>query len=153
MHELISVSLDMREDGTIDKEQYDTRKKKNDEEMSKHLALREKLTTMKFSADEKNATMKAVKKFFNERITIPVQQGSIVPEEVIETYINSIKACADNIFEYDIRINPFARNESALVVPDEEFIPSIHSAKKVLDNSDAVLIAEFTLVSKFFYIC
>ena len=42
-------------------------------------------------------------------------------------------------------MNPHAENVSALVVPDEEFIPSVHSASKVIDNSDAVLIAEFTL--------
>ncbi len=62
-----------------------------------------------------------------------------------DPYVNSIKACANNVFEYDIRLNPSARNESPLVVPDEEFVPSVHSAKKVLNNSDAVLIAEFTL--------
>ena len=34
---------------------------------------------------------------------------------------------------------------SPLVVPDEEYIPSVHSAKKILDNSDSTLIAEFAL--------
>lgn len=137
--------LDMREDGTINKEQYNTRKKKIDDEMSEQLALKEKLEVMEFSVDNKEATLKAVKEFFDERITIPMQEGMNVPEDVIETYVNSIKVCANNVFEYDIRISPYVRNESALVVPDEEFIPSVHSAKKILDNSDAVLIAEFTL--------
>lgn len=137
--------LDMREEGTIDKEQYVARKKKNDDEIAKQLVLKEKLMAMEFRADNKESTLKSVKEFLDERISIPMREGMIVPEDLIETYVNSIKACANNVFEYNVRINSNARNESPLVVPDEEFVPSVHSAKKVLDNSDAVLIAEFTL--------
>lgn len=137
--------LDMREDGTIDKEQYVERKKKNDDELSKLLATKDRLSAMKFAEDNKESTLEAVKKFFDDNILLPNKIGDVIPETMIETYINSIKVCADNKYEYNIKVNPYAENVSALVVPDEEFIPSVHSASKVIDNSDAVLVAEFTL--------
>ena len=137
--------LDMLENGRISDEKYDERKKKVDEEMLESLALKEKLSAMKFSQKEKEDTLKAVRAFFDEKISIPMQEGNIVPEEMIETYVNSIKVCANNVFEFDICVNQSSERISPLVVPEEEYIPSVHSAKKVLDNSDATLIAEFTL--------
>ena len=62
---------------------------------------------------------------------------------MIESYVNSIKACADNVFEYNIRINPKAKVQQPLVVPDEEFIVSVHPATNILDNSNVVLLGEF----------
>lgn len=58
-------------------------------------------------------------------------------------YVNSIKACANNVFEYNMRINPNAKIQQPLVVPDEEFIASVHPATNILDNSNAVLLGEF----------
>lgn len=109
------------------------------------LALKEKFTNMQFNEVVKENTLKTVSEFFDNKITIPMQKGNIIPEELIETYINSIKACANNVFEFDICINPLAEKVSPLVVPEEEYIPSVHSSKKILDNSDATLIAEFAL--------
>lgn len=70
--------------------------------------------------------------------------GVKVPEALIETYINSIKVCGNNIIEYNIRINPEVPIELP-VIPDEEFNPQIHSAKKFLDSSQSSLIAEFEI--------
>lgn len=67
-----------------------------------------------------------------------------VPEVLIETFVNSIKICADNVVEYNIRINPNAKVDIP-VIPDEEFNPQFHSAKVYIDNTDAVLIKEISV--------
>lgn len=137
--------LDMREEGSIDKAEYDKRKKRIDEKMLEYLALKEKLLSMQFNEKSKKETLKAVSEFFDTNIVFPMQEGNTVPEDMIEAYVNSIKACANNIFEFDMCINPSEERVSPLVVPDDEYIPSVHPAKKVIDNSDATLLAEFTL--------
>lgn len=67
-----------------------------------------------------------------------------MPGAVVNTYVNSIKACAGWAFEYNIRVNPDA-DVDIPVIPDSEFNPQVHSAKKFLDNSGSALIAEFTI--------
>ena len=137
--------LDALTDGIISKEDY--QKKKNEIYNSLdniQLELKE-LEKYNIIEDEKEKTIKEVKKFIDNSLRFPQLGDNIlsVPEKYIDVFVNSIKARANNIFEYNIRVNPYAEVESPLIVPDEEYIPSVHSATKKLDNSKAVLLAEF----------
>ncbi len=57
---------------------------------------------------------------------------------------NDGKVCGNNVVEYNIRVNPDVKIDIP-VIPDEEFNPQIHSAKKILDNSQSTLIDEFEI--------
>lgn len=54
------------------------------------------------------------------------------------------RLCADNIIEYNIRVNPDAEVQVP-VVPANEFNPQIHSAEYFIDNTNAVLVQEIQL--------
>lgn len=138
--------MDMREDGEITKEIYLQRKKKNDDALQRLMEQKNQLETEVVSENEKQDVMAKVRTYVDEALHFPDIMGykTQVPEEMIETYVNSIKACADNVYEYNIRINPNAKVQRP-VVPDAEFNPQIHSAKVMIDNSKAVLIGEFVI--------
>ena len=137
--------IDLIADGIIDKQEYETRKKSTeDEKATKELMLKE-LVKMEYDDNTKVETLKQVKAFVEKSFEFPSIDNSImkVPEIIIETYVNSIKACANNVFEFNIRVNPNAKVDSPLVSPDEEYNPLIHPATKKLDNSKAILLKEF----------
>ncbi len=138
--------LDFLEDGVIDKETYKQRKEINDTKINNKKKLKQKLESVESDIDEKERTLEVVKVFVNESLDFPKAGGknAKVPDAMINTYVNSIKACADWVFEYNIRVNPDAEVDIP-VIPDSEFNPQVHSAKKFLDNSEAALIAEFTI--------
>lgn len=139
--------LDMRVDGELSKEDYDRRKAKIEEDkVQKQQSLKNILVSMS-DVDRKDETLNAVKEFLDDVLDFPKVKGNItqIPEPLIETYVNSIKACANNVFEYNIRVNPQAEVISPLVCPDEEYNSFIHPAMKHIDNSKAVLLAEFTV--------
>ena len=100
---------------------------------------------IEFDDNAKIETLNQVKAFVEKSLEFPLIENSTikVPERMIVTYVNSIKACANNIFEYNIRVNPNAKVDSPLVCPDEEYNPLIHTATKKLDNSKAILLKEF----------
>lgn len=137
---------DMREDGEITKEVYLQRKKKNDDAIQRLMEQKCHLESEVVTESEKQQVMEKVRKYVDNALHFPDIMGykTRVPEEMIETYVNSIKACADNVYEYNIRINPNAKVQIP-VVPDSEFNPQIHSAKVMIDNSEAVLIGEFVI--------
>lgn len=136
--------LDGYEDGIFSKDKYLERKSKNDAEIKRLQEAVDKAEAERFKDREKEKTLKAVQKFVEEALDFPKVNGykTKVPEVFIEAYVNSIKACADNVFEYNIRVNPDAPVQIP-VKPDEEFNPQYDSANVFLDNSGASLIAEF----------
>ena len=137
--------LDALADGVISTEAYKNKKAEIEKEINtKHLRLRG-MEKVEIAESEKIKTLSKVQKFIGESLKFPKvgQQIVRVPEVLIVTYVNSIKACANNVFEYNIRVNPNAKSQSPLIVPDEEYIPSVHSAVNKLDNSNAYLLGEF----------
>lgn len=138
--------IDMREDGEITKETYLQRKKKNDDAIQRLVEQKSQLESEVVTENEKQQVMAKVRTYVDDTLQFPNIMGykTCVPEEMIETYVNSIKACADNVYEYNIRINPNAEVQIP-VVPDSEFNPQIHSAKVLIDNSKAVLIGKFVI--------
>lgn len=137
--------LDALSEGVIDKEDYTAKKEEFDYSIGTKMVKLKELEKCEILEDEKQDTLNKIQEFVNSSLEFPCLNGDIikVPDKYIDVFVNSIKACANNVFEYNIRVNPKAKSESPLVVPDEEYIPSIHSATKVLDNSNAVLLAEF----------
>ncbi len=137
--------LDALTDGIINKEDYQKKKKEIHSLIDSIQAELKELESDNLVEDEKEKTIREVKKFIDNSLKFPRLGDNIlsVPEKYIDVFVNSIKARANNVFEYNIRVNPYAEVESPLVVPDEEYIPSVHSATKKLDNSKAVLLAEF----------
>ena len=99
--------LDMREDGTLTKEQYDVRKSTNDEEILKCMALKEEIEQRGFEADEKEKTLKKIRQFIDSSLRFPKINGEVmtIPEVLIDTYVKQIRARANNVFEYYIRVN------------------------------------------------
>lgn len=140
------ILLDGFEDGILDKQTYQDRKGKNDKEISKKIELQKKFQALKFNDDKKQRTLKTVEKFVDDILKFPSidDRRLNVPDVLIETYVNSIKVCGNNVIEYNIRVNPDVKIDIP-VIPDEEFNPQIHSAKKMLDNSESSLIAEFEI--------
>ena len=138
--------LDMREGGEITKEIYFQRKKKNDDAIRQLEEQKKQLDVEVVTESEKPRVMAKVREYVDEALCFSDIMGYniCVPEEMIETYVNSIKACAGNVYEYNIRINPNAEVQIP-VVPDSEFNPQIHSSKVIIDNSEAVLIGEFVI--------
>jgi hypothetical protein len=138
--------LDGYEDGIYSKEKYLERKQKNDIEIHRIQALIDQAETEQSQNEEKEQTRKAVRKFIEEALNFPCIDGkqTMIPEALIETYVNSIKACADNCFEFNIRVNPDVPVQIP-VKPDNEFNPQKDSSNVFLDNSRATLIAEFEL--------
>lgn len=130
----------------MDKQTYQDRKGKNDKEISKKIELQKKFQALKFNDDKKQRTLKTVEKFVDDILKFPSidDRRLNVPDVLIETYVNSIKVCGNNVIEYNIRVNPDVKIDIP-VIPDEEFNPQIHSAKKMLDNSESSLIAEFEI--------
>lgn len=90
--------------------------------------------------------MKAVKKFIDNALDFPKIDGrkAKVSEVLIETYVNSIKVCKDNYYEFNICVNPNAKIQIP-IKSDDEFNPQYDSAHLYLDNSDATLIGKFQL--------
>lgn len=145
LNERLSRLIDMLADGIIDKQEYQERKKSTEnEKLNKEMMLKE-MEKIEFDDNAKIETLNQVKAFVEKSLEFPSIENSTikVPERMIETYVNSIKACADNIFEYNIRVNPNAKVDSPLVCPDEEYNPLIHPATKKLDNSKSILLKEF----------
>ena len=138
--------LDGYEDGILSKDTYLERKSRNDAEIKRIQEAVNKAEAERFKDGEKERTLKAVQQFVEEALAFPKVNGykTKVPEAFIEAYVNSIKACADNVFEYNIRVNPDAPVQIP-VKPDEEFNPQYDSANVFLDNSGSSLIAEFVL--------
>lgn len=138
--------LNLLEEGIIDKEVYKARKGNNDTELAKKAVLKKNLEAMQFNDEQKQKTIASVKSFVDKALEFPkVGMKSVkVPDILIETYVNSIKACANGVFEYNIRVNPDIEVNRP-VIPDDEFNPFVHPAKRFLDNSNSSLIAEFTI--------
>ena len=142
----LTVLLDALVAEVVSEEDYKIKKLELDEQLELKQAELENANDIIDSSQEKEQVLVGVKKFLKESIDFPiaVKNGvSQVPEILIESYVNSIKACANNVFEYNMRINPNAKIQQPLVVPDEEFIASVHPATNILDNSNAVLLGEF----------
>lgn len=138
--------LDGFEDGIYSKEKYLERKNKNDAEIIRLQQLIDSANDTILAGQEKEQTMEAVYRFLDEALAFPkINETKIkVPEALIETYVNSIKVCKDNNYEFNIRVAPEAPIQVP-IKPDEEFNPQFDSAKLILDNQDAVLIGEFEL--------
>jgi len=139
--------LDLLEDGVIEKNEYLVRKKKNECEISEKILLLKKVEKIKFDIDAKNECIKEISKYLDSALTFPGIEDNVVkiPNDLIEIYVNSIKSCANNVFEYNIRVNPQSEVNSPLVCPDEEYNSLIHPATKNLDNSNDILLAEFII--------
>ncbi len=138
--------LDFLEDGTIDREDYRQRKESNDLKIREKEKLKKEMESAGSGMDEKEKILQAVRAFVKETLEFPKAGGKErkIPDVVVNTYVNSINVCAGWVFEYNIRVNPDAEVDIP-VVPDSEFNPQIHSAKKFLDNSESTLIAGFTI--------
>lgn len=138
--------LDGFEDGIYSKEKYLERKLRNDTDINRIQEIINKAEAVHAKDEQKEKTLKAVQKFIEETLEFPKVNGykTKVPEALIEAYVNSIKACANNVFEFNIRINPDVPVQIP-IKPDDEFNPQYDSANVFLDNSDASLIAEFKL--------
>jgi DNA invertase Pin-like site-specific DNA recombinase len=136
--------LDGYENCVLDKETYHARKAKNDQEMERKLALKANMDQVQNMEEQRTETLRAVRKFLKEALAFPTvgSEKIKVPETLVDTYVNSIKACADNVYEYNIRVNPNVPVQIP-VIPDDEFNPQIHSAYRTIDNSNATLLAEF----------
>ena len=122
------------------------RKLRNDTDINRIQEIINKAEAVHAKDEQKEKTLKAVQKFIEETLEFPKVNGykTKVPEALIEAYVNSIKACANNVFEFNIRINPDVPVQIP-IKPDDEFNPQYDSANVFLDNSDASLIAEFKL--------
>lgn len=138
--------LDLYEDSGIDKDTYLSRKEKNDTEIAEKTALKAKMEDAADIEENRAKTLLLVKDFINEAFSFPSVRGIKVgvPEILIDNYVNSIKACANNVFEYNIKVNPVAEVQIP-VIPAEELNPVYDSAYNILDNSKATLLAEFTI--------
>lgn len=138
--------LDGYEDGIFSKEKYLERKSRNDKEINRIQEIINKTESVNDKDEQRKKTLQAVQKFIEKALEFPKVDGykTKVPDALIEAYVNSIKACANNIFEFNIRINPDAPVQIP-IKPDDEFNPQYDSAKVFLDNSGASLIAEFKL--------
>ena len=136
--------FDFLGDGIISKEEYASSKQEIEESISKIELKLKQFEKCEIDDKEKEKALTAVRKFVDERLKFPTFNGDVyaVPDKHIEVFVNSIKARANNVFEYNIRVNPNAKAESPLIVPDDEYIPSVHPAVKKLDNSGAILIGE-----------
>lgn len=134
------------EAGVYSLETYSERKAVNDAEIIRIQDIIDKAEVEQFQDEQKEKTLDAVRKFIDDTLSFPKMNGYkvSVPEVLIETYINSIKACADNVFEVNIRVNPEVPVQIP-IKPDEEFNPQYDSANLFLDNSGSSLIAEFEL--------
>lgn len=119
---------------------------KDDAEIIRIQDIIDKAEVEQFQDEQKEKTLDAVRKFIDDTLSFPKMNGYkvSVPEVLIETYINSIKACADNVFEVNIRVNPEVPVQIP-IKPDEEFNPQYDSANLFLDNSGSSLLAEFEL--------
>lgn len=131
-------------DGAIDEAVYIEREKEISGEIEKKQMLKSDMDKAGDIALKKEQTLKAVRDFLDKSLEFPTVAGVKikVPEHLVDAYVNSIKACAGNVFEYNIKVNPKAEVQIP-VIPDEEFNPQLHSAVNIIDNSDAVLLAEF----------
>lgn len=119
---------------------------RNDTDINRIQEIINKAEAVHAKDEQKEKTLKAVQKFIEETLEFPKVNGykTKVLEALIEAYVNSIKACANNVFEFNIRINPDVPVQIP-IKPDDEFNPQYDSANVFLDNSDASLIAEFKL--------
>lgn len=147
LEEKLSRLLDALVDGIISREDYIIKKEELDNIINRKKVSLKQIEKVAIDDEERANTLKAVKQFIDDSLDFPCLDGKVlkVPEKYVEVFVNSIKACANNVFEYNIRVNPSAKIESPLVVPDDEYIPSIHPAVKELDNSGTVLIGEFEI--------
>lgn len=139
--------LDYLTDELITKEEYKAKREKLNSQINEKMLKLAELNKVQTVSDEKEKTLLKVREFAKSKLTFPKVKDTVmaIPEEFINSYVNSIKACANNVFEYNIRINPDAKVVSPLVVPDDEYNPVLHSASKIMDNSNAILIGEFTV--------
>lgn len=139
--------LDALTDGLITKEIYKSKSEQIKENILKVQTKISELNKTAVAIESKEKVLTQVKYFVENSLRFPkLTSGEyIVPEKLIEVYVNSIKACANNVFEYNIKVNSNANFDSPLVVPDDKYIPSVHSATKILDNSKATLIGEFEI--------
>lgn len=134
--------LDALADGLISKEDYKNRADLIEQEIEDKKLKLKQVEKCESDAKTKEATLLLVKEFVKNSLSFGGDGEVFVPEVFIETYVNSIKACANNVFEFNIKINPDAVVDSPLVVPDDEFIPSVHSASKILNNANCILLKE-----------
>lgn len=139
--------LDFLMEGVISKDEFKYKKEEIIREIDEKKSLLKECKEINDNVDEKSRVLKEVRNFIKKSCRFPAVGSEVtsVSDRIIETYVNSIKVCADNVFEYNIRIDPNANYDKPLYVPDEEYIPSVHPASKKLDNSNAVLIKEFQI--------
>lgn len=138
--------LDALEDETIDKSTFKERYEKNKRFIAERELLIKQLEDNDRKVSHKQETLKKASEYIDKHFRFPKIGGKEVkvPDTLINTYVNSIKVCADNIIEYNIRVNPDAEVQVP-VVPANEFNPQIHSAEYFIDNTNAVLVQEIQL--------
>lgn len=138
--------LDALEDETIDKSTFKERYEKNKRFIAERELLIKQLEDNDRKVSHKQETLKKASEYIDKHFRFPKIGGKEVkvPDTLIDTYVNSIKVCADNIIEYNIRVNPDAEVQVP-VVPANEFNPQIHSAEYFIDNTNAVLVQEIQL--------
>lgn len=135
--------VDALADGIITKEVYVNKNNEIEQSIQDVELQLKKFDKLDTDEKSKELALKAIREYIEESLSFGNKDTETIPEELISTYVNSIKACANNVFEFNIRINPNAEFDSPLVVPDEEYIPSVHSATKHINNDSAVLLKEF----------
>lgn len=124
---LLDIFLD---GGTLSKEEY---QRKNKELVDKVQSLKNELNKVvgcESPVDSKQTLLKQVDNFVNCMLEFPIIDDTIirVPEAYIETYIQSIKACKGNVFEFTINMKKQKKQ--------------MDESKVIIDNSSNILFGE-----------
>ena len=100
------------------------RKLRNDTDINHVQEIINKAEAVNAKDEKKEKTLKAVQKFIEETLEFPKVNGykTKVPEALIESHVNSIKACANNVFEFNISILMFQCR-----FPSNQMMSSTHS--------------------------
>lgn len=135
--------LDAYLDGVVPLDAYKERKAKMEAEIEELNESLDEAGQRQEEYGKKEKVLKAVQAFVDEMLKFPIVDGYeyAVPDALIDTYVNSIKVCANNIYEYNIRVNPNASVQLP-IKPEVEFNPQLDSKTLIIDNSDCVLLGE-----------
>lgn len=133
--------IDMRADGELSKEEYIRRKEEAEAKISEKKAQLQEVQEVEEDYQSKEECIKAVGVFLDKALHFDCYE---VSDELIDTYVNSIKVYNDNTFEYNICLNPKSKSDRP-EIDNDNYQPCNGDSLHVIDNSNAKVLAEFTI--------
>lgn len=120
----------------IDIQEYMNERSKNLEEIKSLNDIRKKLAG-NWSDNIKQTSKKEILDYIDNLIAFPEMKDNIaeIPSVIIETFVNSIKACANNVYEYSINFSKQNQDDGL----------DINAKHRCINNSESFLVGEIIL--------